>query len=633
MEANRMLNTITTSKRLFICFFAVLILAGAIPALAATLSVSKTADQEVLEERKDLEEQVIAEASVPEPLDVAVENLPEDTTPRFTLTEIVFSGNTLFADEQLLDNIPAIYNTSGDGTVEPDTLYDLRPFKVLTADDPNTVQEVSARSIQGFTQYILSVYQRKHYAGIYVYVPGEAFEAEGDLSQGILPVRILEAPVSDLSSAYYDVNNVPTDPNSYYLKVTALEGWSPVQEGQVINRKKLDDYINLLNLNPDRYVAAVVSKGTEPESLAVKYNVYEANPWHSFVQVDNSGTKDIQWRPRFGVINTNLLGYDDKLTAVYQTTPDSTWDDAYAIYGAYDFPIMGPQLRLNLFGGYNEFDITDPDLNFLGSGTFAGGTLRYNALQVNDWFFDVTGTLQYEESKSSPDLPFPDFDSNIHMALWGVGSDLYKTTDMTDTFLGFSMLSPYRSSDAAEMNLARGSGTVDDRFHVYYFSGRYSRYLDINKVQRASASFRFITSDDRLVPSKMTSFGGMYTIRGYDESEIVADGGLIASLQYEYDLARKGQVELFGQAVDEDTRQPLLKKLAPLVFMDYGQARIKDPTPTEQTDQELCSIGGGIITELGDHFTGTVYYGYPLIATDDTRSGKGRVNAGFLFRW
>ena len=68
------------------------------------------------------------------------------------------------------------------------------------------------------------------------------------------------------------------------------------------------------------------------------------------------------------------------------------------------------------------------------------------------------------------------------MALWGVGSDLYKTTDMTDTFFGFSMLSPYRSSDAAEMNLARGSGTVDDRFHVYYFSGRYSRYLDINKV-------------------------------------------------------------------------------------------------------------------------------------------------------
>jgi len=166
-----------------------------------------------------------------------------------------------------------------DGSIETDNLYDIRGLKAIVAE-PGIAQDVSARSIQGFTQYILSIYQNKHYAGIYVYVPGEAFEVEGDLAQGILPIRILEAPVSNLSSAYYDVNNVPTDPNSYYLRVTALEGWSPVQEGKVINRKKLDDYINLLNLNPDRYVAAVVSKGTEPDSLAVNYNVYEANPWH-----------------------------------------------------------------------------------------------------------------------------------------------------------------------------------------------------------------------------------------------------------------------------------------------------------------------------------------------------------------
>ena len=106
--------------------------------------------------------------------------------------------------------------------------------------------------------------------------------------------------------------------------------------------------------------------------------------------MDNSGTKDIQWRPRFGVINTNLLGYDDKLTAVYQTTPDSTWDDAYAIYGAYDFPIMGPQLRLNLFGGYNEFDITDPDLNLHCSMKKANHRLIYRSpisIRISTWLF------------------------------------------------------------------------------------------------------------------------------------------------------------------------------------------------------------------------------------------------------
>ena len=609
---------------------AALIVTVTLPVTAAKVPASKTQEQQMLEAKEAQEQTITTDKSVLSPEKVAVENLPEDTTPRFNLRQISFNGNTLFTSEQLLEKTPDIFNTAKDGSIESANLYDLRGLKAI-ASTPGSEQSVSARSIQGFTQCILSVYQSSHYAGIYVYVPREAFEPDGDLAQGILPVRVLEAPVSSVSSAYYDPNNQAVEDG--YLDPNALLGWSPVKEGQVINSKKLDDYINLLNLNPDRYVSATVSKGTETESLAVKYNVYEAKPWHYFIQVDNSGTKDIQWRPRFGVINTNLLGYDDKFTAVYQTTPDSTWDDAYAIYGAYDFPIAGPRLRLNLFAGYNEFDITDPDINFLGSGKFAGGTLRYNVLQSNDWFWDVTGTIQYEESKSSPDLPFPDFDSNIHMALWGVGTDLYKTTDMTDTLLGFSMLSPFNSSDRAEMNIARGSGTVDDRFHVYYFNARHSRYLDVNKIQRASASMRFITSDDRLVPAKMTSFGGMYTVRGYDESEIVADGGLITSLQYEYDLVRKGQIDLFGQEVDEKERKPFLKKLAPLAFLDYGMARIKDATATEETDEELCSVGGGLIAELGDNFTGTVYYGYPLIPTDDTRSGKGRVHAGFLLRW
>ena len=620
------INSIT--KSLAVIVIAIVAITVCIPVWGAKLPASKTKEQQALEAKEAQEQAVTTDESVPAPETIAVENLPEDSTPRYQVSQIAFTGNTLFTDEQLLAKLPDIYNAAKDGSIESANLFDLRGLKAI-AGMPGTEETVSARSIQGFTQYILSIYQSKNYAGIYVYVPGEAFETNGSLEQGTLPVRVLEAVVANVSSAYYDPNNQSVEDG--YLDPNALLGWSPVKEGRVINRKKLDDYINLLNLNPDRYVSAVVSKGSEPDTLAVKYNVYEANPWHYFVQVDNSGTKDTQWRPRFGLINTNLLGYDDKFTAVYQTTPDSTWDEEYAVFGAYDFPIAGPKLRLNLFAGYNEFDITDPDINFLGSGKFAGGTLRYNAAQMDDWFLDLTGTLTYEESKITPSI-FPEFfASNIRLVLWGWGADLYKTTDMTDTYFGYSMLTPLDASDLSEIQAAR-SGAVDN-FHVHYFNARHSRYLDANKIQRASASLRYITSDDRLVPAKMTSFGGMYTVRGYDESEIVADGGLIASLQYEYDLIRKGQIDLLGQEVDKKERKPFLKKLAPLAFLDYGQARMKDATATEDTDEELSSVGGGLIAELGDNFTGTVYYGYPLIPTDDTRSGKGRVHAGFLLRW
>lgn len=265
-----------------------------------------------------------------------------------------------------------------------------------------------------------------------------------------------------------------------------------------------------------------------------------------------------------------------------------------------------------------------------------GGILRYNALQFDDWFWDVTGSISYEESEVSNELfaAFPEFNlgTDINMTLWGLGTELYKTTDMTNTFFGFNTYGVLESSDPAEMSATRTGGASDD-FQIYQFSGRHSRYLDADKIKRLSSSVRVIYAEDRLVPAKMTSFGGMYTIRGYDESDTVADGGLIASLQYEYDLVRSGQIEMFGQDVDEETRKPLLKKLAPLAFLDYGQAWIESPTGSENEDTEFASVGCGIITELGDNFTGTVYYGHPLISTADTNTDDGRVHVGLLLRW
>jgi hemolysin activation/secretion protein len=625
----KMLRVNKNTQSLLVIAIAVLVAGLYLPVLAARMPVSETEEQQVLEDKRTQEAAVTADKSVPSAEQVALDAVPEDTTPRFMLSQIVFSGNTVFTDKQFLAKIPDTYETSA-GAV------DLTGLKSI-AQEPGTEHDVSAQSIQGFTQYILSIYQDKHYAGIYVYVPAAAFELNGDLSQGILPIRILEASVSDVSSAYFDPNNQPAE--KQYLNPDALLGWSPVQEDQTINRKELDDYINLLNLNPDRYVSATVSKGAEPNSLAVQYNVYEANPWHYFVQVDNSGTDDIQWRPRFGLINTNLLGYDDKFTAVYQTTPDKTWDEDYAIFGAYDFPIMGPKLRLNLFAGYSQFDIEDPDVDFFrGNGWFTGGQLRYNAYQFDDWFWDVTGTIQYEESKVSNDLYNLykalfgiDLNTNIHMTLWAAGTELYKTTDMTQSFFGFEWFGTISTSDQDKMNLARPGG-ADDNFNIYYLNARHSRYLDDDKIQRLTGSARYIGTDDRLVQSKMTSFGGMYTIRGYEEVDTIADKGLIASVQYEYDLIRAGQVALFGEDVDDTKRKPFLKKLAPLAFFDYGRAEYNDALLLED-DTDLYSVGGGLITELGDNFTGTVYYGYPLKETNDTGRGQGRLHAGLLFRW
>jgi len=600
---------------------------------------------DVVEQRKQIEadyQQKVARINVGlrvrrEEAQLAELKLPEDTTPRMTVRELRISGNSLVSTAKLFENMPRVYNASDKPLQEADS-EDLYDFRVLhdIIQQPGQPRQVSARTIQGFTRYVLSMYQNQNHAGVYVYVPAEAVERKSPaaLKDEILPIEVLEAEVTDITVRTYDPDQNPTEKG--YLRASAVKKWSPMKVGQVANQKELDDFVNLLNLNPDRYVSAVVSTGREPDSLAVSYDIYEANPWHWFLQADNSGTSERQWNPRVGLINTNLLGIDDTFTTIYQAPWDSDIDDNYSLYGSYDFPVLGPRLRLNVYAGHSEFDISPATglFGFLGRGTVYGGTVRYNALQTNGWFLDVKGTMEHTRSKVTPSL-FPSFlGTDINFWLWGGGLDLHRQDDMSGTSVTFDVFKSLGGeSSAAEFALARTNSS--SLFSTYTASATHSQYLDPNKVGRLSGSFRWIGSDERLVPARMTSFGGMYTVRGYKEYEFVADGGILASAQYEFDLVKYDESKSTAEANEEpeEGKKPFLKKLAPLAFVDYGRAKIRSRVGTEQESEELCSVGVGTIVELGDNFSGAVYYGYPLTVTNATRRGKGRISVGVMLRW
>lgn len=553
---------------------------------------------------------------------------PEDTTALFAVRRLHIRGNNLISTAELLEKLPVAYIVSMTEGPEPvKEIYDFRALHEL-ARDPGVGRTVSLKTIQGLTKYILSVYQDKGYAGIYVYVPAEAVEEETKFVNDILPVQVLEGTIAEISVGRYDFDRHRQEKG--ILKSSVIESWSPAKKGDVIHKKQLDDFVRLLNLNPDRYVSPVVSRSTEPNALNLSYDLYETSPWHWYVQADNSGTKDRQWSPRVGLINTNLTGFDDRFSAMYQAPWEKGIEDEYAVFGSYDFPVLTPRLRLNLYCGYSQFDIAASGINFLGNGSFYGGILSYNVLQIRDWFVDVTGSVSHERSKVTPSLGLA---SDVDMELWGVGANVHRSDDMSNTSLTFNRTESMGGSNRRQFEDARLN--TDPDFAIYNFGAVHSRYLDSAKVNRVSGSFRSITSDERLVPAKMTTFGGLYSVRGYEEDEIVADGGMLVSGQYEFDLVRHGQPEQSPQesAGQKDAEKHLLRKLAPLVFVDCGRAKIKDPVAGEREARELCSAGTGILIEAGDDFSASLYYGWALRGTDETDRGEGRLNASFIKRF
>jgi hemolysin activation/secretion protein len=526
-----------------------------------------------------------------------------------------------------------VYNISDKPAhqAEPGDLYDFRALRDIISY-PGQPREVSRRTMQGFIQYILSVYQKHLYSGIYVYIAAEAVRGDAQLQDGVLPIEVVEAKISEITITPHNARQEKVERG--ILRSSVIRAWSPVKVGQVVNKKKLDDFVNLLNLNPDRYVSAIISRGSEPDSLALGYELYEANPWHYYIQLDNSGTEERQWAPRVGLSNTNLTGIDDRFSAVYQAPWDSGIEDNYLLFGSYESPVFTPRLRLNFYGGYSEFDTTPEGglFNFLGRGSFCGTMLRYNFLQAGGWFFDATGSLSYERSRVTPPL-FPGMGTDIGITLWGVGVSIHRSDDMSNTSFTFNRVGSMGGSSQDEFTQARQGADRD--FAIYTASAAHSQYLDPNRINRLGLSFRLITSDGRLVPSKMTTFGGLYSVRGYKEDEIVADGGVLMSVQYEFDLVKYYESKKTGKTDSEEAqaKRLQLRKLAPLAFLDYARAQRKNPVPGEWGVRGLLSIGLGVHIDIGDNFSAGMYYGWPLRTTEQTNRGDGRFSFSFIYRF
>ena len=170
-------------------------------------------------------------------------SLPEDTSQRFLVKEVHFSGNNLVSTAQLLEKMPLTYTPSEEKDVNAvEEIYDFRNLLDIVVN-PGREREVSLKSIQGLTKYVLSIYQEKGYAGIYVYVPAKAVDGEAKLVDSILPIEVLEGKVAKVAIERYDFDRQEQEEG--VLKDSVIHSWSPVQVGEVIKKKELGDFVNL----------------------------------------------------------------------------------------------------------------------------------------------------------------------------------------------------------------------------------------------------------------------------------------------------------------------------------------------------------------------------------------------------
>ncbi len=135
-------------------------------------------------------------------------------------------------------------------------------------------------------------------------------------------------------------------------------------------------------------------------------------------------------------------------------------------------------------------------------------------------------------------------------------------------------------------------------------------------VLRLWARAQAQASPDPLVANEQFGVGGLDTVRGYEESEVLGDSGALL------------QTELRSPSLADTIGVPAVNELRFHAFGDTSYAAINGPLPEQKRSYSLNSVGAGVRVRVFDHYNGQVEGATALSNGPVTRSGSNRV----LFR-
>jgi hemolysin activation/secretion protein len=139
-----------------------------------------------------------------------------------------------------------------------------------------------------------------------------------------------------------------------------------------------------------------------------------------------------------------------------------------------------------------------------------------------------------------------------------------------------------------------GDGIGDSVFFAWLAQAQYVRRIgqtDNLLILRAAGQIAI----DALPPLEQFSIGGFDTVRGYRENRVVADNGLVATVEVQIPLLRKSGRNIVT--------------LAP--FFDCGYAN-DNSSPSATRTEFISSIGAGILLNPDPHLSMQLYYGHPF---------------------
>ena len=513
------------------------------------------------------------------------------------------------------------------------------------------VRTLYASAIRAIGVAIVTHFTEQNLVGILVepdaaqITPGRDRREEGQTG---LTLKIFTVRATELHTIAAG-DRIPVEDRVDSPKHARILAHSPVQpaaegeDGQynLVRRDLLDSYAMRLNRHPGRRVDVAVARGAEQGDVEIHYLVHENKPWTAYAQLSNTGTKNTDlWRERFGFVHNQLTGHDDILSLEYVTAGFSA---SHAFIGSYEARAGdNERLRWRVQGSYNEFDASEVGVlneTFSGSGWTMGGDLIWNMYQNRNFFLDLIGGVRYEHIEIVNTTLGAATNGEDDLLLPHIGVQAQQITESSSFFGSVNL--EWTASDISGAEVATleqlGRLSPDKDWVVLQWDTSTSIYLEplFNHAAWADPStpgsstlahelflaFRGqYAFGRRLIPNSEQVLGGLYSVRGYDESVAAGDTTWVGTIEYRFHVPRAFSIEenptktLFGRPFKTHPQQVYGQPDWDLVlkgFLDVGQTYNSDRRIFE-SDETLVGAGVGLELQILTNFSARADWGFAL---------------------
>lgn len=387
--------------------------------------------------------------------------------------------------------------------------------------------------------------------------------------------------------------------------------------GRTPNLPEFQRDVVAMNQLSSRRVTPELRAGTAPGTLDVLLKVEETSAFHASTEVNNfSSAATTDLRVSGTLRYDNMWGRGDSLSISAQTAPRRS-DDGTVLSGNYMMR-LGQGTQLLLYAVHSDSDIAVVGgTSVIGRGNIFGGRLIqalgssegfYHSLTLGvdwkDFLEDVrlgadrnAIPIQYLPVTASWRGDWSGDKQNSNITLSGIFG-----TRGIGTGGGFSFDGCVEDVDHFDCKRYKAKP------NFIVLKGEAETTLDIFSDFQVNARFSGQWSPDPLISNEGFSLGGMSSVRGYYESEALADYGF----SYQTELRTPNLASMLGEPIDE---------LRFHGFWDMGWGGIHDPLDGQDDRFRLMTVGAGARLRLFKYLNGALDVGTPLISGPDSKSG------------